>query len=147
MTDSWAKRLGPRREALSPLKLRRSQAPCPGNWRREEIYEDDGHFGWITKEEIMPATVTILEVVSDNRFILKCSLCGGSGNKPGYRSYVACEICTGKGVVLVEGEPPFVPCRLCSGSGNKPGYKSYVPCDACQGVGAQPIQGRMKLLQ
>ena len=90
--------------------------------------------------------MTIIEAVSDTRFILECALCRGSGNKPGYKSYVAFEVCTGKGVVLVQGDAPFVSCRLCSGSGNKPGYKSYVPCDACQGVGAQPIQGRMKLL-
>lgn len=95
----------------------------------------------------MRATITVVEVVAENRVILRCALCSGSGNKPGYKSYVPCDVCTGKGVVLVEGEPPFVPCRLCNGTGNKPGYKSWVPCDACQGVGAQPIRGQMRLLR
>ena len=95
----------------------------------------------------MGTTITVLEVVAADRVILPCALCSGSGNKPGYKSHVACDVCTGKGVVLVEGEPPFVACRLCGGSGNKPGYKSWGACDACQGVGAQPIRGRAELLR
>lgn len=95
----------------------------------------------------MATTITILEQVAPDRALLPCALCGGSGNKPGYKSHVACDVCTGKGVVLVQAEAPFVPCRLCNGSGNKPGYKSWVPCDACQGVGAQPLRGGLEILR
>jgi len=92
-------------------------------------------------------TVTVLETIGPDRVVLECALCKGSVNKPGYKSHVACDVCVGKGVVLVEARPPFVPCRLCGGTGNKPGYKSYVPCDACQGVGAQPLSGPMELIR
>ena len=92
-------------------------------------------------------TITIIEQVDSNRVIVKCSLCRGSGRKPGYSSHVACEICGGKGVVLVQCTPPLVKCALCVGSGRKPGYSSHVPCDQCQGIGAQPLTGSMKVLR
>ena len=94
----------------------------------------------------MAISVRVVEVISESQFVLNCALCRGSGNKPGYKSHVPCDVCTGKGLAMVEGQEPFVACRLCSGSGNKPGYKSYVACDACQGVGAQPIRGRLEIL-
>jgi hypothetical protein len=48
----------------------------------------------------MSTTITVLEVVAENRVILRYALCSGSGNKPGYKSYVPCDVCTGKGVAL-----------------------------------------------
>ena len=95
----------------------------------------------------MPMTVTVLEVLDDHRSILSCALCQGSGRKPGYKPHVPCDVCGGKGVVLVEAEPPFVTCRLCEGTGNKPGYKPWVACDACRGVGAQPIVGSYEIIR
>ena len=99
--------------------------------------------------EVLMASIEIrvIERLADNRVILNCALCGGSGQKPGHKSHVACDVCGGKGVALVEGSPPFVACRLCHGTGNKPGYKSWVECDACQGIGAQPLTGALRLLR
>jgi len=92
-------------------------------------------------------TITVLETIGPGRYVLPCALCRGTGHKPGYKSDIACEVCTGKGVVAVSAAAPFVPCRLCGGSGNKPGYKPWVACDACQGVGAQPLTGALEVLR
>ena len=91
--------------------------------------------------------VTIIEKVGGSRCVVSCALCGGTGKKPGHKSWVPCEVCTGKGVVLLECAAPLVVCRLCSGTGNKPGHKSWVPCDACQGTGAQPLAGGVKIIR
>ena len=92
-------------------------------------------------------TITIIEHVESNKVIIGCSLCNGSGRKPGYSSHVPCSVCSGKGVLLVKCSPPLVQCALCEGSGNKPGYSSHVPCSQCHGAGAQPLTGRMEILR
>ena len=92
-------------------------------------------------------TISIIEHVEPGKVIINCALCRGSGNKPGYKAHVGCDVCSGKGVVLVEADLPLVECRLCNGSGNRPGYKSYVECNQCQGVGAQPLTGSMKIIR
>lgn len=95
----------------------------------------------------MPVTVTVVEVVSANRVILACALCEGSGRRPGYSADTACRVCGGRGVVLIEGQQPFVECQLCSGSGRRPGYSSDTACRECHGVGAQPIAGGLEIIR
>ena len=100
-------------------------------------------------------TITVIEEISTNRFILRCARCEGTGrgyDGYGNRSTEPCKVCDGKGVVLVEidGHMPFVKCARCEGTGR--GYDSYgnrstEPCKACQGVGAQPISGTMQIIK
>ena len=91
--------------------------------------------------------ITIIEQLEPNKVIIKCALCEGSGHRPGYARDVECKVCTGKGVVLVECDPPLVKCALCDGSGHRSGYDRDVACNKCKGVGAQPLTGSMEILR
>jgi DnaJ-class molecular chaperone len=100
--------------------------------------------------------VTIIEELSESRYILECSTCGGSGemsrDHDNRGPYVTCSVCGGKGKVMVKlsGSTPFVECALCDGSGemsrDHDGRGPYVICEGCQGVGAQPMAGEMEIL-
>lgn len=102
-------------------------------------------------------TITVIEEISADRFVLKCSCCNGSGSMAKYHDnrgpYVPCTVCNGKGVVLVEigGSTPFVKCQLCNGTGEQSKYcdnrEPYIICTRCKGVGAQPIAGTMRLIK
>lgn len=101
-------------------------------------------------------TIAIVEELGNNRYILKCARCEGTGRAPsGWGGYTtkACKVCGGKGLVGLEvigGGPPFVMCKRCEGSGREPsgwgGYKTE-PCSACGGTGGQPIAGSLKIIK
>lgn len=100
-------------------------------------------------------TITVIEEISSTRFILRCARCEGTGRgytSFGDRSTNACEVCYGKGLVLVEinGSTPFVQCARCEGTGR--GYtffgdRSTKSCESCGGVGAQPITGSFTIIR
>jgi len=104
-------------------------------------------------------TVTIVEEISSNRFILKCARCEGTGKDYQYsnkavHSTAPCSVCNGKGLLLVviNGEIPFVKCARCDGTGR--GYlysnsdeRSTAPCESCKGIGAQPISGSLQIIK
>jgi|GEM_PF-1823039 len=101
-------------------------------------------------------TVTIIETLSDNRFVLYCARCGSTGRgyySNGQQSTEPCKVCDGRGVLLVKlnsnSELSFVRCARCEGTGR--GYYSNAehstePCKACGGAGAQPIRGTITIL-
>lgn len=94
----------------------------------------------------MSVQITIIETVSDNRVIIGCAHCRGSGVKPTYRE-TPCPVCNGRGVILLEvlGELPLVACAFCKGTGIKPTYRE-TPCPQCAGSGAQPIAGKARII-
>ena len=106
----------------------------------------------------MPSmSITVIEKISTNQFILKCACCNGTGrmarDHDDRSPYVPCTVCNGRGVVLVEieGSLPFVKCQLCNGSGEQSrdcdNRSPYIICTRCKGVGAQPIAGIMKIIK
>ena len=91
-------------------------------------------------------TIEIIQKIEENRVIVKCSICNGSGRRPGKSTDTPCNICTGKGVVLVECSSPLVLCSLCNGSGHRPNYGTDIPCVACKGIGGQPLTGGFEII-
>ncbi len=91
-------------------------------------------------------TITILEEISSNRFLLECRRCNGTGRYINNSRY-ECDTCKGRGTLLVEinGNLPFVQCGRCNGKGRYINNSRYV-CDSCQGSGAQPASGTMTIL-
>lgn len=101
--------------------------------------------------------ITIVERINNNKFVLSCACCNGSGkmakdhdnNSP----YVICTVCDGRGVAVVEiinGSLPFIECPVCKGSGEQSrdldNRSPYIICKKCLGIGARPIAGEMKIL-
>ena len=91
-------------------------------------------------------SITILQEISSDRFLLECRRCNGSGRYI-HNSIYECDTCKGRGTLLVEinGNLPFVPCNRCDGKGRNINNTIYV-CDSCQGSGAQPASGSMTVL-
>jgi len=94
----------------------------------------------------MTIRITIIERITDNRVIVKCAHCKGTGIKT--YTETPCPVCNGKGVLLLEtdGELPLVVCAFCKGTGIKPTY-SETSCPQCHGSGAQPIVGRTRIVK
>ena len=81
-------------------------------------------------------TVTIIETLSDNRFVLNCARCGCTGRgyySNGEHSTEPCKVCGGRGALLVKlnsgSELPFVRCARCEGTG-----RGYYSNGALQGL-------------
>lgn len=112
---------------------------------------------------ISSITVTIIETIDSNKYVLKCRKCDGSGK--GYdgsrlSSKRVCNVCNGRGVVVVllneNASTPFVECKVCNGTGRiKTSRPKHIidleytmnTCSYCHGTGAQPICGSMKVLK
>lgn len=94
----------------------------------------------------MSMQITIIEHITDNRFILKCAYCKGTGRKYADDT-IACPICNGRGVILLEidCELPLVVCAYCKGAGRKYADDT-IRCPQCNGSGAQPLVGSARII-
>lgn len=63
-----------------------------------------------------------------------CSACGGSGDRPGGRGPITCDLCNGRGEIKGDGLfAPWTPCGRCGGMG----LCHQDPCERCRGRGAR----------
>lgn len=99
----------------------------------------------------------ILEDLGNNKYILECAYCKGTGQRSrdhdGRAPWVICPVCNGRGKTLIElnGSLPFGRCAYCNGTGQRSrdqdGRAPWVVCQACHGVGVLPITGEIKILR
>ena len=81
----------------------------------------------IVKEKVEDRIVERVE----NKVLVRCGLCGGSGESPWETS--VCRACLGEGVFWME--EPIKVCWLCRGTGMQPYTRFKVHCKVCGGKG------------
>lgn len=92
---------------------------------------------------------------NEPRYIkLTCSFCEGTGIEPDtdYGDEIdpyPCEVCCGKGIIVVESSCELVECGCCDGTGRgwKDGYFFGDTCRACKGLGVQALVGELHLVK
>ena len=69
---------------------------------------------------------------------IKCAFCRGQGSDPFdlLSPLARCQVCGGKGTVVVE--DPVAKCAYCRGSGGQP-YGTRITCQVCGGKGALTV--------
>lgn len=103
----------------------------------------------------MSLTISIIETISPDRFLIQCGNCSGSGRMArdldGKAPFRVCTVCEGKGtVILVADDKTLLQCGLCNGSGSHSRDLDGKPpmrlCTVCAGVGAVPATGKARIL-
>ena len=84
--------------------------------------------------------VVIIREVSNQKTIVRCNRCKGSGEN-NYERF--CHVCNGKGTILIEHEMSLISCGRCKGSGEN-NYERF--CSVCHGCGVLPVAGSFKHL-
>lgn len=85
---------------------------------------------------------------------IPCAFCEGSGIFPKTATsddleYFCCDVCNGKGIIVIRSKTEIVKCKFCNGSGKgyEDGYFLGQKCEACNGLGIQPLFGSLKILK
>lgn len=90
-------------------------------------------------------TISVVETLEDGVSLITCGRCQGAGyHKPRFPHH--CEICGGKGVLVMRHESPLVRCGRCAGLGHTTDKFPH-HCEVCSGSGAVAVLGSAKIVR